>query len=948
MWSAGLVSVFWALANGLELELAERWYGRPCCQRARLEGCRRACLQARSADDLEPWCRRSDEFDLQVCLEGRNGLGALQRPGRRGLESCCALATTAACRRRACNRAQSEQEQNDKGHRELRRLQQQHRQEEGQPCSEPQVVRCLRNVTSTKQPHKLHCCAQAPSGQCRDACLRVLRPKEAAGDDVTGDEDAVDALQAGGCAAPRLHERLWQCLLGWRSGPSSQLLPADGAKLQCCPRAATIECQRMCLRAYGSEWETSWEAFHNRCRYKPAEATLRQCLDDVDEPCELGCGGPLSFCAHLGSRPWSLYRRCDASADRVAQESARHWMRNGPPTAMGSDIRREATTSKLGDCPADAWRALACTLNLRPCHATNHSSTLCRADCLALAARCKDGRQLAPLCDTLAPPGAACFSILGLDAQPTKTPPVTESATQPCRTRPCGSSSICVVNRHCGPGQSCSKYSCLKGCPVGSSSGTLVPQGSPARIPRVEGGRLCWSRCRCSESGSLTECLHTGCDDATPKQCWLAGRPRAPESRFLVHGCLRCLCDSTGHISCTRTAHDCLNHDASCGCGPEEDEEGEVCGADGRTHRNACLARCAGLTRGQWERGPCHETDPCARRPCPAKTPVCVAWKRACLGPCKQFICVGNVTSGDCRASGPVCDMEGREHPNLCALMSSHDGDPNSWLAHHGPCEPGCRARGGPVCGLDGEMYASECAAWAQRVLVDYHGPCLHRQGIEGCDNVRCPLLPPGGCQALLTRLPGTCCPHCGFGLRLILGRPWRNGSSDQKEERPLSELLWWLRTQLSSTQCDLFGHLDTALPDFLVLLVVPTSRPASWTLCRAEAQRLDALVRVRSPALFSLLPMEVVTGSAGLLDETLEPASSAPGAAGLYTHASFLMLLLLPLLVAVAVCPAPLFGLQLVAEAIVVHRQLRGCAPRAMSLEETVGCRRTVSEKVR
>ncbi|KAH6939300.1 hypothetical protein HPB50_016926 [Hyalomma asiaticum] len=436
-----------------------------------------------------------------------------------------------------------------------------------------------------------------------------------------------------------------------------------------------------------------------------------------------------------------------------------------------------------------------------------------RADCLALAARCKDGRQLAPLCDTLAPPGVPCFSILGLDAR----------------------------------------------CPVGSSSGTLVPQGSPARLPRVEGGRLCWSRCRCSESGALTECQHTGCDDATPKQCWLAGRSRAPRSLFMVHGCLRCRCDSTGHISCTRTAHDCLNHDASCGCGPEEDEEGEVCGADGRTHRNACLARCAGLTRGQWETGPCHQTDPCARRPCPAKAPVCVAWKRACLGPCKQFICVGNVTSGDCRASGPVCDMEGREHPNLCALMSSRDGDPNTWLAHHGLCEPGCRARG-PVCGLDGEMYTSECAAWAQRVLVDYRGPCLHRQGIEGCDNVRCPLLPPGGCQALLTRLPGTCCPHCGFGLRLILGRPWRNGSSDQKEERPLSELLWWLRTQLSSTQCDLFGHLDTALPDFLVVLVVPTSRPASWTLCRAEAQRLDALVRVRSPALFSLLPMEVVT----------------------------------------------------------------------------------------
>lgn len=959
MWSAGLVSVFWALANGLELELAERWYGRPCCQRARLEGCRRACLQARSADDLEPWCRRSDELDLQVCLEGRSGLGALQRPGRRGLESCCALASTAACRRRACNRAQSEEQQlkreNDNGNRELRRLQQ-HRQEEGQPCAEPQVVRCLRNVTSTKQPHKLHCCAQAPSGQCRDACLRVLRPQEVAGDDVTADEDAVDALLAGGCAAPGLHERLWQCLLGWRSGPSSQLLPADGAKLQCCLRAATIECQRMCLRAYGSEWETSWETFHGRCRYQPAEAALRQCLDDVDEPCELGCAGPLSFCSHLGGRPWSLYRRCDASADRVAQENARLWMRSGPPTAApvgsGGGARREATTSVLGDCPADAWRTLACTLNLRPCHATHHSSTLCRADCLALAARCKDGRQLAPLCDSLAPPGAPCFSVLGLDKKPTTTPPAAEPATQPCRSRPCGSSSICVVNRHCAPGQSCSMYRCLKSCPVGSASGTLVPQGSPARLPRVEGGRLCWARCRCSETGALTECVPTGCDDATPRKCWLAGRSRSPGSRFLVHGCLRCRCDSTGHISCTRAAHDCLVQDVTCGCSPEGDEEGEVCGADGRTHRSACLARCAGLAQGQWEPGPCHQTDPCAGRPCPARAPVCVSRRRVCLGPCRQFICIGNATDrasgGNCRGSGPVCDTEGREHPNLCALLSSHDGDPSSWLAHHGPCEQGCRARG-PVCGLDGEMYASECAAWAQRVLVDYRGPCLRRSGTESCDQVRCPQLPPGGCQAQLTRLPGTCCPLCGWGLRLVMGRPWRDGDSDQKEERALSELLWWLRTQLSSTQCDLFGHLDPALPDFLVVLVVPTSRPASWNLCRAEAQRLDALVRVRNPALFSLLPMEAVAGSAGLLDEMPEPTSSAPGAGRLAAHAPLLTLLLLPLLLVAAVCPAPLFGPPLAAAATAAfHRQPSVSALRATPLEGIAGCRRTLIDRVR
>ena len=37
--------------------------------------------------------------------------------------------------------------------------------------------------------------------------------------------------------------------------------------------------------------------------------------------------------------------------------------------------------------------------------------------------------------------------------------------------------------------------------------------------------------------------------------------------------------------------------------------------------------------------------------------------------------------------------------------------------------QPHCRARG-LVCGHDGETYESECAAWAERVSVDYKGSC--------------------------------------------------------------------------------------------------------------------------------------------------------------------------------------------------------------------------------
>lgn len=875
MWSAGLVSVFWALANGLELELSERWHGRHCCQRARLEGCRRACLQARSADDLEPWCRRSDELDLQSCLlEGRGG------------GSCCPLATTAACRRRACS-GQRQQQQ-----REQRQQQQQEHPREDERCTEPHVTRCLRNATRASATHKVHCCSQAASGPCRDACLHVLRaaPSEAVvGEDTR--EDAVDTLLAAGCAAPGLHERLWQCLLGWTTGPSSssfQQLPADGAKLQCCLRAATIECQRMCLRAYGSEWETSWEAFHGQCRYQAAEAALRQCLDDVDEPCELGCPGrAFSFCSHLSGvgKPWALFRRCDASADRAAQASAQLWMRRGPPALPGEHHQVDALAGALRGCPAHAWKELACVLHLRPCHATHHASTLCRADCLALAAQCSDGRKLAPLCDSLAPPGAPCISISsGVAAQADLTTSTAESsAVQPCRSRPCGGSTMCVVNRQCSAGQPCSLYRCLPGCPVGSSSSTLVPMGSLARLPRrAEGGRLCWTRCRCSESGALVDCAPTGCGDPAPLRCWVAGRSYASGSHFFVHGCMRCRCEA-GQVSCSRTKDCALS--VPCGCPREDVPEETVCGDDGRSHRSACLARCSGLLEGQWRKGPCQQVDPCADQLCPVHAPTCVAQRRPCLGPCKQHVCLPNSTDdrgADC--GGPVCDEEQREHASLCALMRR--GGNLSSLAYRGSCERACRP-GGTVCGLDGETHTSECAARAQRVLVDYRGHCLHRRP-EDCDRVLCPLPMGGACPLPLLRLPSACCPVCGSGLRLALGQPWAEG-----DEYPLSELLWWLRAQLSSPECDLFGHLDPALPSFLVVLVVPTTRPTLWALCRAEAQRLDALVRGRSAALFSLLPMAAVTGSAGLLEEELA-SSSAQRSAGMCSVCLLQLLLVL------------------------------------------------------
>lgn len=70
--------------------------------------------------------------------------------------------------------------------------------------------------------------------------------------------------------------------------------------------------------------------------------------------------------------------------------------------------------------------------------------------------------------------------------------------------------------------------------------------------------------------------------------------------------------------------------------------------------------------------------------------------------------------------------------------------------------QPFCRARE-PVCGHNGETYSSVCAAYSDRVAVDYHGPCQavgvlseHSAGAAECAAVKCPSLSALGCKPVI------------------------------------------------------------------------------------------------------------------------------------------------------------------------------------------------------
>lgn len=90
-----------------------------------------------------------------------------------------------------------------------------------------------------------------------------------------------------------------------------------------------------------------------------------------------------------------------------------------------------------------------------------------------------------------------------------------------------------------------------------------------------------------------------------------------------------------------------------------------------------------------------------------------------------------------------------------------------------------------------------------------------------------------------------------------------------------LKEILERLRDQVYTSECDLFGYLD--LRSNIIVVIMPVTKyPTALqvTACQKEAQKIDTLIRARSPRLLSLLSLSVFTTAVELHKESLTAAA--------------------------------------------------------------------------
>ncbi|KAI4456345.1 serine protease inhibitor [Holotrichia oblita] len=741
------------------------------------------------------------------------------------------------------------------------------RDEVTQHCEHTTVHQCAKEfmkVTPVTNMHNyLRCCDSTNRNRCRDTCKSVLSTKR-----LTTIEDIMNELDKEECGPPLFQDPLWQCFLKEHNvSPAVEVstidkVGMDSAKWHCCQRASSNQCKNLCSKTFTKDWADLWQDFHNKCLSQLSEERLRSCIDEVDEPCELGCDG-LSFCTNFNNRPTELFRACTPQADEAARNDVTMWQTQHQLSLPGLTL----PLKNISKCSPDTWKAVACILQIKPCSRYSHSNQICRDVCLEILTDCADWTKIPPefspegMCSRLSPDelGASCITLQNY-LFPSDASYQNGQVSSPCKNDPCGSSQICSINKNYSPGKSL-PYTCTPGCKLGEVSEYMVPIGTYIRIPLSNNPKRCLQICKCTIHG-IQECQPVPCMTLSP--CWMGNSyEKAHGTNFAIE-CNTCSCYvsevicskkqcETTSISGKNTAYTTL----PCNCPPHYVP---VCGRNGNIYPSACLAKCAELSDGDIEYEAC--PDPCRSNPCPIGH-KCVPDPKVCLTlmdkPCQQYQCVNGNSKCELIPKEPVCDINNQQFDNACFLAHS-----NKKLAYRGPCLKNCE-NNWEVCGINGRTYASECAAWSDYTSVDYRGPCIAVGLITDkkknqCPGIKCKPLPDPNCLGFTP--PGACCPICGGTLRLLYSRKQIDRAlyvlhNKDTYSLTLKAMLQALARTIQVSQCALRGYLTVEM-DIFVIVETTEKKPSQLQLeaCIREAEKIASLVNTQSPRVVSELSL--------------------------------------------------------------------------------------------